>query len=86
MLLCSACLLLAACNSDGGGGCAGGPNGDCIADLAMPDLAVADAAPYELHGPPDFSCVPDLAGSQLQICGGPDASFVPALCRCVGDP
>jgi hypothetical protein len=44
-------------------------------DLGYVDLANADAG-----------CTGDLAGTALQICGGPDASFDPKTCACAGDP
>jgi hypothetical protein len=34
----------------------------------------------------DAGCKGDLAGSELQICGVPDASFDTKTCQCQGDP
>ena len=66
-------LTLAACVA----GCGGGSHDDAGVgrDLGAVDLASADAG-----------CKADLAGSPLQICGQPDASFDPRTCACAGDP
>lgn len=37
-------------------------------------------------GGSDAGCKGDLAGTELQICGMPDASFNAKTCQCQGDP
>ena len=70
-------LLLASTLAAALAGCGGGSHGDggVGRDLGSVDLASTDAG-----------CMADLAGSALQICGRPDASFDPHTCACAGDP
>jgi hypothetical protein len=67
--------------------------GACGDDVTPSDMADAsasvprDLATPDLTLPPDLRpCTADLKGTELQICGIPDASFDPGACRCVGDP
>jgi hypothetical protein len=49
-------------------------------------LAGCGGTPSGSDGGDAGGCAADLAGTQRQICGMPDASFSAAQCQCVGDP